>query len=158
MEGLEEDAGLAKFLGYGFGDLECTGSVAVDADSLGFDGDGGAVYGEDRFLFDDTQGLRGCFFRIVEESAFEFSRAQAAVGFVATVGEGFGGDGETCGVEGFEHDGAGETDEDDVFSIYTVLLAPLGDTIGDSTGQQCIARGLIVESAVGFDVADVCAA
>ena len=42
----------------------------------------------------DAQGLLGGFGGIVNERVGVFAGAQGAVGFVAAVGEGFGGDGE----------------------------------------------------------------
>jgi len=46
------------------------------------------------FALHDADGLASRFGGIVDERVGVFARAQRAVGFVAAVGEGFGGDGE----------------------------------------------------------------
>jgi hypothetical protein len=84
------------------GDLGRAGGVAVDAEGVGVQGDFGAIAGED-FPLHDAYGLLGGFGGILDQGVGVFAGAQGAVGFVAAIGEGFGGDGEAGVAENIEH-------------------------------------------------------
>jgi hypothetical protein len=144
---LDGDGGLLEAVVEFGGDLCGVGGVAVEAEGLGREGEGCAVGGEDGAFVHDAEGLGGGFVGIAEEGVFEFAGAEGAVRFVAAIGESFGGDGESGGAEFFEHDRPGQTDEDDVGS-------PHANAFGDGVGNGAVAGGLIVKSAVGFDVPD----
>lgn len=109
-ERLDGDSGLGESAVDGSGDLGCAGSIAVEAESVGVEGDGGVVCRDDAGVLGDANGLIGGLFGITKQRIGEFAGTQGAVGLVAAVSESFRGDRETGSAKFLEHDGTSEAD------------------------------------------------
>src|SRR3954468_2947111 len=98
------DSGASQFSCYGDYDALRVWGIAVNANRLRVDADCGAARGCDQPSLGNAERLLSGLFWIGDERVWEFPRAQAAVGLVAAIGEGFGSDFETGAAKHFEHE------------------------------------------------------
>ena len=119
----------------------------MNAEGLCVDWDFFSAACDERAMRGDADGLLPCFGRIADKRVVVLTGAERAVRFVETVGEGFGGYGETCVTKNLEHWRTGESNEDG-------FPVPTRDSLCDRGGEFGIVDCLIVKCAVRFNVAD----